>query len=103
MKSPTTDVASLVDLARTGDLEAYNQLVIIFQDRAVAYAYAHLSDFHNAQDAVQEAFVEAYQCLNNLNESVAFGAWLRRIIFKHCDRHDGSEYQQSNGISQVII
>jgi len=86
MRVSTTDLISLVDLARHGDVKAYNQLVIHFQDRAVAYAYATLGDFHSAQDAVQDAFIEAYQCLPSLHESAAFSAWLRRIIFKNCDR-----------------
>lgn len=57
-----------------------------FQDMAYGYAYAVLNDFHLAEDAAQEAFVEAHGCLPNLEHPQAFPAWLKRIVFKHCDR-----------------
>jgi RNA polymerase sigma factor (sigma-70 family) len=61
-------------------------LVRAYQDLAVAYATSILRDYHLAEDAAQEAFVEAYQELPRLRAPAAFGAWLRTIIFKHCDR-----------------
>ena len=76
----------LITSAQDGDLEAYDQLVRRFQDMAVAYGYSILGDFHWAEDAAQEAFVEAFRCLPKLQEPLAFPGWLRRIVFKHCDR-----------------
>jgi RNA polymerase sigma factor (sigma-70 family) len=61
-------------------------LVRAYQDIAVAYATSLLGDYHLAEDAAQEAFVEAYRALASLREPVAFAAWFRTIIFKHCDR-----------------
>jgi DNA-directed RNA polymerase specialized sigma24 family protein len=46
--------------AKAGDPEAYGAIVRRVQDMAVAYAYAILGDFHLAQDAAQEAFLEAF-------------------------------------------
>ncbi|RPI86845.1 MAG: sigma-70 family RNA polymerase sigma factor [Chloroflexi bacterium] len=80
------DLAHLVHNAQTGSPEAFALLVARFQNMAYAYAYAILSDFNLAQDVVQEAFVEAYQVLPSLREPFAFPAWLKRIIYKHCDR-----------------
>ncbi|MEM7032628.1 MAG: GNAT family N-acetyltransferase, partial [Chloroflexota bacterium] len=53
---------------------------------AVGYAYGILGNEHSAKDAAQEAFIEAYACLDKLREPKAFSGWLRRIIFKQCDR-----------------
>ena len=75
-----------VTKAQAGDLKAFGSLVERFQDMAVGYAYSILSDFDHAEDAVQSAFIEAYQKLGDLQEPLAFPAWLRRIVFKHCDR-----------------
>lgn len=80
------ELKKLVVRAQGGDFGAYDQLVHRFQDRAVAYGYAILGDFHWAEDAAQEAFVEAFRCLPKLQEPLAFPGWLRRIVFKHCDR-----------------
>ena len=53
---------------------------------AVGYAYSILGDFHLAEDAAQEAFLDAYRHLGDLRGPLAFPGWLRRIVFKHCDR-----------------
>jgi len=53
---------------------------------AVGYGYSILRDFQLAEDATQEAFLEAYRNLDKLREPPAFPGWFRRIVFKHCDR-----------------
>jgi RNA polymerase sigma factor (sigma-70 family) len=77
---------SLILRAREGDADAYAAVVWRFQDMAVGYAYALLRDFQSAEDAAQEAFLEAYRNLEKLREAAAFPGWFRRIVFKHCDR-----------------
>jgi RNA polymerase sigma factor (sigma-70 family) len=80
------DLKLMVARAQAGDADAYGKLVARFQDMAYGYAYAVLGDFQMAQDAAQEAFIEAYRCLPNLREPLAFPGWLKRIVFKQCDR-----------------
>ena len=74
-------ITELVERARRGELSAFAELVRRFQDMACGYAYAVLGDFHLAQDAAQEAFVEAYRKLEQLREPERFAGWLRRIVF----------------------
>lgn len=76
----------LVDQARGGDLDAFGVIVGRFQDMALAYAYSLIDDFYLAEDAAQEAFVQAYYDLGALREPDAFPGWFRKIVFKHCDR-----------------
>ena len=80
------EMVELIHEAQSGDQAAYEEIVRRFQDMAYGFAYAYLNDFHLAQDAAQEAFIEAYACLPDLREGRAFPAWLKRIVFKHCDR-----------------
>jgi len=80
------ELNTLVEQAQVGDLGAYSALVRRFQDMAVGYAHALLGDFHLAEDAAQEAFIQAYLDLSRLKEPAAFPGWFRRIVFKHCDR-----------------
>ena len=80
------DFVPLVEQAQTGDEQAYGELVQRFRDMAYGYAYAILKNFQLAEDAAQEAFVDAYRNLPKLAVPRAFPVWLKRIIYKHCDR-----------------
>lgn len=55
----------LVDKARSGDLDAFDALVQRFRDMAVGCAYSVLHDFPLAEDAAQEAFVQACRDLGS--------------------------------------
>jgi DNA-directed RNA polymerase specialized sigma24 family protein len=65
------EIKSLIEAAGSGDIEAYASIVQRFADMAYGYAYAILGDFHLAEDAAQEAFVEAYYNLSRLREAAA--------------------------------
>jgi RNA polymerase sigma factor (sigma-70 family) len=80
------DTTNLVLEAQRGDLDAFGQVVERFQRMAYAVAYAMLGDAHLAEDAAQEAFIEAYLCLPKLREPAAFPGWFRRIVVKRGDR-----------------
>ena len=85
-ESRMDNLEPLILRAREGDADAYAAVVWRFQDMAVGYGYAILRDFQLAEDAAQEAFLEAYRNLSALREPAAFPGWFRRIVFKHCDR-----------------
>jgi len=79
-------IAQLVTDAQAGSADAFGELVRRYQGMAFGYAYALLGDFHLAQDAAQEAMLHAYRSVGALREPKAWTAWLRRIVFKQCDR-----------------
>lgn len=81
------DLNTLVDRARQGELDAYEEIVQRFQNMAVGYAYALLGDFHLAEDAAQEAFLGAYHNLPRLQAAEAFTNWFRQIVFRQCQQH----------------
>ena len=80
------DLLSLIARTRDGDLEAYAEIVRRFQDMAYGYGYSLLGDFQLAEDAAQEAFIQAYRDLADLREPDAFAGWFRRIVFHQCTR-----------------
>ena len=45
-----------------------------------------LGDFQLAEDAAQEAFIEAYRNLSKLQEAEAFSSWFRQIVVRQCHR-----------------
>lgn len=79
-------IETLVRCAQAGDVAAFEKLVRRFQDRATAYAAYLLRDAQCAEDAAQEAFLEAFRFLPRLREPSQFPVWLRKIVFKQCDR-----------------
>ncbi len=79
-------IEELVVAAQKGDLDAFGHLVMRFQRLACAVAYAVVGDVHLAEDAAQEAFIEAYQELSRLREPAAFPTWFRSIVHKRADR-----------------
>jgi len=80
------ELKSVVVRAQAGDLDAYTGLVRRFQDMAVGRAFAYLGDYHLAEDAAQDAFIEAFRSLDRIREPAAFPGWFRRIVIKRCDR-----------------
>ena len=80
------NLSDLVKQAKRGDDEAFGLLIGRFQNFAYATAYRYLGERMLAQDAAQEAFWETYHQLHRLREPHAFPAWLRRIVYKQCDR-----------------
>ncbi len=86
MAAAGKELKEMVFRAQQGDGGAFDGLVRQFQDQAVGYAYSVLGDWHTAEDAAQEAFLQAFRDLSALRDPAAFPAWLRRLIFKNCDR-----------------
>lgn len=80
------ELSDLVQAAQGGDHEAFARIVVRFQNMAYAGAYAMTGDSFLAQDAAQEAFIDAYLSLGKLREPAAFPGWFRRILIKHSDR-----------------
>jgi RNA polymerase sigma factor (sigma-70 family) len=80
------DLPALVTAAQAGDSDAYAAIVLRFQGMALGIGHAMLGDAHLAQDAAQDAFIDAWQSLHTLREPAAFAGWFRRIVIKHVDR-----------------
>jgi len=83
MDDPTHD-GYLVQRARDGYLDAFEELVGRHQGRAYALAVRMLEDPHEAQDAVQESFVDAWRGLAKFAGDAAFSTWLYRIVVNRC-------------------
>ncbi len=87
MKDPNDlDLPALILRIQSGDQSAFALLVLRFQDMAVGYAYATLGDMQLAEDAAQEAFIDAYYALTKLREPAAFPGWFRRIVHTRIHR-----------------
>lgn len=68
----------LIQKASTGDLDAFNHLVLTHQDLVYNHAFALLKDLDSAEDAAQESFVKAFQHIAEFRGG-SFRAWLLKI------------------------
>src|SRR3954462_6040909 len=64
--------------------ERYAELVARHQRRAGRIAYHYLRDAAEADEAVQDAFVKAYQHLASFREELPFDVWFTRILINGC-------------------
>ncbi len=86
-----THEAALIQTARHGDLEAFNSLVLMHQERVYNLAYRILGDEAAAADAAQDAFILAYRHIRRFTHG-SFFAWLYRIATNVC--YDVLRYQK---------
>jgi len=71
---------ALVELAKNGDVNAYEALVHHYQELAFRVAYQVTGNAADAEDAAQEAFVNAYYALGRFRPGAPFKPWLCRIV-----------------------
>ena len=68
----------LLERAREGDLDAFNDLVVVYQDMLYALVVRMVPDRDQASDAVQEAFFSAYRNMDRFRGG-SVRSWLSRI------------------------
>ena len=69
----------LVDRVRAGDKNAFNFLVLRYQNRVAALVARFIKDHQEVEDVTQEAFIKAYRALHLFRGDSAFYTWLYRI------------------------
>jgi RNA polymerase sigma-70 factor (ECF subfamily) len=79
VNEPVSEELGLVRAAKAGDVSAFEQLVRRY-DRNVFRIAQHITqNREDAEDVVQDAFLKAYENLQNFQEQSKFYTWLVRI------------------------
>lgn len=79
-KTKVVNIEWLVKASQAGDRGSFDELVGLYQRRAMQVAIRMLGDADEAAEAVQNGFVKAYLNINRLREPKRFEAWFFRII-----------------------
>ena len=74
----------LIERAQSGDLDSFSALVLLYQERAIHAANAMIGNIEDAKDLAQEAFVKAYENLDNFKSESRFYTWFYRILTNTC-------------------
>jgi RNA polymerase sigma-70 factor (ECF subfamily) len=77
------DEPSLIQQAQSGDVNAYNTLVLHYQDAVFNVAFRIMGETESASDATQEAFISAYKAIRKFRGG-NFKSWLMRIVTNAC-------------------
>lgn len=77
----------LLNRARSGEADAFCLLVAQHQSRLFTCVYRMLGHMEDAQDVVQEAFLNAYLSLNQFKGDARFFTWIYRIALNAAISH----------------
>lgn len=81
--SPPFDEQEIIARAIEGETQAFNLLVVKYQNMAYSVAYRMLHDEDAAADVVQDSFIKAFRALGNF-QGGSFRSWLMRIVANTC-------------------
>ena len=79
VRTVATDDLDLVHASKNGDVAAFEQLVKRYDRKLLRIAQSVTRNREDSQDAVQEAFLKAFQNLNQFRGDSQFSTWLIRI------------------------
>ncbi|MGW8252001.1 MAG: RNA polymerase sigma factor, partial [Anaerolineales bacterium] len=70
--------------AQRGDLEAFTNLLEMYQKPVFNLCYRMLQNAGDAEDAAQETFIRAYKSIKRYDKSRPFATWLLSIAAHYC-------------------
>lgn len=106
-----TEEMRLVSEAQSGSKESFCALYSRYKDKLYRYALYRLNNSADAEDAVSECVLAAWQGLPRLKSTEAFGSWLFCILRRCCAKRINESvnlreniqhiYESGNGSSNV--
>ena len=79
------DVKALIIAGeRDAAQERFADLVALQQRRALRIAYSYLRDAHDADEAVQDAFVKVFTHITSYRAELPFEVWFTRVLVNGC-------------------
>ena len=73
------EVQNLVSRAIEGDIDAFDQIMLLYRERLYGVIYNMTFNHEDAADLTQESFVKAFRSLSKFKRKSSFFTWLYRI------------------------
>ncbi|MDD3270064.1 MAG: sigma-70 family RNA polymerase sigma factor [Syntrophomonadaceae bacterium] len=74
----------LVKKSLQGDLEAFEELVLKYQNKVYSLSYRYMGNEEDAYDSAQEAFLKVFRSLRSFKGNSSFGTWIFRVTSNVC-------------------
>ncbi len=100
-RTTTNDTIRLVKASQAGDRAAFDELVRLYQRRAMQVAVHVLGDAEEAAEAVQLSFVNTYLNIGKLKEAKQFESWLLRVVTNAAISHARKAKRNAQNIPKV--
>jgi RNA polymerase sigma factor (sigma-70 family) len=76
--------APIIEECRSGSSKAQFRLYELYSKAMFNLAYRILNNREDAEDILQEAFVECFRNISSFRFESTFGAWLKKIVVNRC-------------------
>jgi RNA polymerase sigma-70 factor (ECF subfamily) len=106
----------LVEQVQRGDKQAFDVLVLKYQNKIIQLVNRYVHDTDEARDVAQEAFIKAYRAIGRFRGDSAFYTWLYRIAINTAknylvasgrrpprsdiDAQDAEQYEGATGLKE---
>jgi RNA polymerase sigma-70 factor, ECF subfamily len=98
------DEEQLIARSQRGDVEAFNQLIVRYQQTTYGVVYRMLANHEAAADVTQDALLAAFRAIGTFRGGSSFRAWLLRIAsnmacdyWRKVQRHPTSSIDELTG------
>ncbi len=107
---------ALVEQVQRGDKQAFDVLVLKYQNKIIQLVNRYVHDSDEARDVAQEAFIKAYRAIGRFRGDSAFYTWLYRIAINTAknylvasgrrpprsdiDAQDAEQYEGAKGLRE---
>jgi RNA polymerase sigma-70 factor (ECF subfamily) len=78
------DEQSLVKRAKNGDLEAYEEIIKLYDKKVFSLIFNMIRNQDDVEDIAQEVFIKIYRNLKNFKEESSLYTWIYRITVNIC-------------------
>jgi len=83
LRLPDPD-AEVIEQIRTGQKEAFENIVVRYNRRIYAVAYRYVKNSEEAADITQEIFIRVWEKLDSFRGESKFSTWLYQLAGNHC-------------------
>jgi len=94
--------AELVKRVQAGDKQAFDLLVLKYQQKVINLVSRFVSDHAECHDIAQDSFIKAYRAINNFRGDSQFYTWLYRIAANTAKNYLATRARKSPGYSVDI-